>query len=165
MQLDSPKIFQSGEVTIGISGDVRAADILRYQWKAPNVGKLLIEEYLGKKLIPSMINAFNENSYDWNNNTGKDKDDKPTFGYLVAVRGQVFEIGNDMDIGHKINGLYAAGTGCDFALGCLHSIDFKFYKYLITSITAAEKAMRIACELDINTGLPIQLVYKTANDR
>jgi ATP-dependent protease HslVU (ClpYQ) peptidase subunit len=54
-------------------------------------------------------------------------------------------------------GLFAAGSGGNYALGYLYSLQAKSYNKLLTAKVVAEKAIKIASILDVNTCPPIQL--------
>jgi len=69
----TPKILEVGKYLIGISGDTRPGDILAYNWKPPVYKGEDPAQFMGKKIIPSILTAFNDNNYDYNK---VDKDGK-----------------------------------------------------------------------------------------
>ena len=54
----TPKIVAIGDYLIGITGDARPGDILAYNWTPPTYTGDDKITFMGKKLIPSMIRAF-----------------------------------------------------------------------------------------------------------
>jgi ATP-dependent protease HslVU (ClpYQ) peptidase subunit len=78
------------------------------------------------------------------------------FGFLIAFAGNVFEIGSDMSISQNIDGLYAIGSGSDYALGALSGQ----VPNLSKPDWAAEQileALAISAKYDINTSAPFQV--------
>lgn len=109
---------------------------------------------MGKKIIPSIYSAFKENGYE--------VDPKETnFSYLLSFNAYLFSIGGDLSFNASEMGLFAAGSGGNYALGYLYSLEAKSYNKLLTAKVVAEKAVKIASVLDINTCPPIQLEIQT----
>ena len=79
LAVTTPKIVEVGKYLIGISGDTRPGDILAYNWKPPLYRGEDPAQFMGKKVIPSINEAFTENNYDYNK---ADKDGG--FDYLIA---------------------------------------------------------------------------------
>ena len=150
----TPKIVETGKFLIGISGDTRPGDILSYNWKPPIYKGEDPVQFMGKKVIPSIINAFNDNSYDYNK-----VDKEGGFDYLVAFNGNLFRIACDLSFFGSNRDVYAIGSGGQFALGYLYSI-CKPDMELGYATKHARKAVEIASVLDANTGKPLQLVIQ-----
>jgi len=87
----TPKIIEVGKYLIGISGDTRPGDILAYNWKPPLYRGEDPAQFMGRKIIPSILTAFNDNNYDYNK---VDKDGG--FDYLIAFNGNIFRIACDL---------------------------------------------------------------------
>ena len=150
----TPKIIEVGKYLIGISGDTRPGDILAYNWKPPLYRGEDPAQFMGRKIIPSILTAFNDNNYDYNK---VDKDGG--FDYLIAFNGNIFRIACDLSFFQSNHGTYGIGSGGQLALGYLYSaikpdIDLAYAK------RHARKAVEIASVLDANTGKPLQLVVQ-----
>jgi len=152
LAVTTPKIVSVGKFLVGISGDTRPGDIITHNWKPPVYKGEDPVSFMGKKVIPSMINAFIENGYDWNK---VDKDGG--FDYLLAFNGNIFRVACDLSFFQSNYDIYAIGSGGQFALGYLYSIHKKDMQ-VDWAERHARKAVEIASVLDSNTGLPIQLV-------
>ena len=150
----TPKILEVGKYLIGISGDTRPGDILAYNWKPPAYRGEDPAQFMGKKIIPSILTAFNDNNYDYNK---VDKDGG--FDYLIAFNGNIFRIACDLSFFQANHGAYGIGSGGQLALGYLYSI-VKPDMELAYAKRHARKAVEIASVLDANTGKPIQLVVQ-----
>ena len=149
----TPKIVAVGRYLLGITGDSRPGDILAYNWNPPTYKGADPIQWMGKKVMPSILAAFKENGYDPYEAT-KDKDSG--FDYLVSFAGNLFHIACDLSFIKSDHGLYGLGTGGHFALGYLYSVADTFT--VATVKHHAQKAIQSASVLDVNTCLPSQYV-------
>lgn len=153
ISLSTPKIVHVGKYLLGIVGDTRPGDILAYNWTPPPYKGADPVQWMGKKIIPSIITAFRENNYD---PYSAEKDKEAGFDYLISFNGSLFHIACDLSFISSQYGIYGLGTGGQFALGYLYDRH--------TSITTktlerhARRAVEIASVFDINTAEPIQIV-------
>jgi len=149
----TPKIIHVGKYLLGITGDARPGDILTYNWNPPAYKGADPVQWMGKKVLPSLITAFKENGYDPYDST-KEKD--AGFDYIIAFDGNVFHIASDLSFIKSDNGIYGLGSGGSYSLGYLYD--------RVGRLTAgnverhAERAVQISCLLDTNSCPPIQLV-------
>lgn len=149
----TPKIIRVGKYLLGITGDSRPGDILTYNWSPPPYKGTDPVQWMGKKIMPSILAAFKENGYDPYEAT-KEKD--AGFDYLVAFNGNLFHIAVDLSFIQSDKGIYGLGSGGQFALGYLAGLSSAV---LATQPERhAEKAVQLASVLDVNTHPPIQLV-------
>jgi ATP-dependent protease HslVU (ClpYQ) peptidase subunit len=146
----TPKIVHVGKYILGVTGDSRPGDILTYNWKAPIYKGSNPVEWMGKKVIPSIQIAFKENGYEL--------DKESSFGYLIAFDSMLFSIGQDLSFNASERGIFTAGSGGPYALGYLYSLKPRAYESLLMAKIVAEKAIKIASVLDINTCPPVQIV-------
>lgn len=150
----TPKIVEVGKFLVGISGDTRPGDVLAYNWKPPLYRGEDPVQFMGKKVIPSIITAFTDNNYEYNK---VDKDGG--FDYLIAFNGNIFRIACDLSFFQTNHGAYGIGSGGQLALGYLYSIS-KPDMELEYAKRHARKAVEIAAVLDSNTNKPLQLVVQ-----
>jgi len=155
ISIQTPKIIYVGKYLLGVTGDSRPGDILAYNWQPPIYKPAYHPvEFMGKKVIPSIYSAFKENGYEI--------DPKETnFSYLLSFNAYLFSIGGDLSFNASEMGLFAAGSGGNYAFGYLYSLESKSYDKLLMAKVVAEKAVKIASVLDINTCPPIQLEIQT----
>jgi len=146
----TPKIVRVGKYILGVTGDSRPGDILIYNWKPPIYKGSDPVEWMGKRIIPSIQQAFKDNGYEI--------DKEANFCYLLAFDSMLFSIGPDLSFNASEHGLFTAGSGGPYALGYLYSLKPHSYKSLLMAKVVAERAVKIASVLDINTCPPIQLV-------
>lgn len=148
---DTPKIISTGRYLLGLAGDSRPGDILAYAWKPPLYRGEDPVRFMGAKVLPSISAAFKENNYEVDNK-------EMNFSFLIAFNANLFSIGGDLSFNTSERGLFASGSGGNYALGYLYSLPSKNYNKLLTASVVAKEAVRIASLLDINTHPPIQLV-------
>ena len=149
----TPKIISIGKYLLGITGDSRPGDILAYNWSPPNYKGADPIQWMGKKILPSILAAFKENGYDPYEAT-KEKD--AGFDYIVAFNGNVFHIATDLSFIQSDLGLYGLGSGGAFALGYLYGASDSI---TLTNVERhARKALAISAMLDVNTHPPVQYV-------
>jgi ATP-dependent protease HslVU (ClpYQ) peptidase subunit len=155
ISLLTPKIIEVNEYIIGITGDTRPGDVLTYNWNPPTYNGEDPVQWMGKKIIPSIIRAFETNGYDW-----AKQDKEGGFDYLIAFDGNLFHIACDMSFISNQEGRYGIGSGGQIALGYLYSLALSATKTLAASQAVARKAIDIASVLDVNTSPPVQLVVQ-----
>ena len=151
ISVETPKITSTGKYLLGLTGDSRPGDILAYAWKPPIYKGEDPTKFMGSKILPSISAAFKEGNYEIDNK-------EMNFSFLIAFNGNIFSIGGDLSFNTSERGLFAAGSGGNYALGYLYSLPPKNYNKLLTASVVAERAVQIASILDINTSPPIQVV-------
>jgi ATP-dependent protease HslVU (ClpYQ) peptidase subunit len=155
----TPKIVPVGRYLLGITGDSRPGDILAYNWTPPVYKGADPVQWMGKKVLPSILTAFKENGYD-PYEAVKEKDSG--FDYLVAFSGNLFHIAVDLSFIKTDYGIYGLGSGGQFALGYLYG-----QRNTLSPANVerhAKRAVEIASVLDVNTHLPLQLVTQSRRD-
>ena len=155
ISLLTPKIIEVNEYLIGITGDTRPGDILAYNWNPPPYNGEDPIQWMGKKIIPSIIRAFETHGYDW-----AKQDKEGGFDYLIAFDANLFHIACDMSFISNQEGRYGIGSGGQIALGYLYSLSANATKTLASAQSVARKAIKIASVLDVNTAPPVQLVVQ-----
>jgi len=158
ISVETPKIVSTGKYLLGLTGDSRPGDILAYAWKPPLYRGEDPTRFMGSRVLPSISAAFKEGNYEIDNK-------EMNFAFLIAFNGNLFSIGGDLSFNTSERGLFAAGSGGNYALGYLYSLEPKSYNKVLTASVVAEKAVRISSLLDINTHPPIQVVAQTRNDK
>ena len=146
MSSKTPKIIKLKQIAVGLRGDARPGDILTYNWSPPHVSGDP-QKWLGSKMIPSLIESYNDLGYDWNH---EDSD----FNFLICVKKELFDIGSDISITRSDDNIYATGSGKKIALGYLAG---KSWKTKEEAVLIAIDAINVASKYDIHTGGPVQV--------
>ena len=151
ISIQTPKIVRVDDYLLGVTGESRPGDILTFQWKPPKYRGEHPVDFMGAKVVPSMYKVFKENGYELPLN-----DKETTFQYLLSFNGYLFSVGDDLSFNCSERGIFTAGSGGNYALGYLYSLRQKNFRTSLLSIAAAERAVEIACVLDINCCPPVQ---------
>lgn len=145
------KVSRRGEFLIGVAGDVRGLNAVAHIFSPPALPQknVDLDKFITATFIPALKSCFAEHG------VGDDKSSGCSL--LVAVRGQVFEIGGEFEWCRDERGIYAIGSGGSFALGALYALAKEDM-----TITAAKRVMKIAVsistELDAGSGLPVTVI-------
>ena len=112
------KVFTNGPYVIGYTSSFRMGQILRYAVKAPIPPEG--EDGLHAFMCTSFINSVREGLKEggW---ASKNNDQEEGGSFLVGVRGRLFEIEGDYQVGELADGYAAVGYGAEIALGALHA--------------------------------------------
>jgi ATP-dependent protease HslVU (ClpYQ) peptidase subunit len=158
ISIETPKIVSTGKYLIGLAGDSRPGDILAYSWKPPLYRGEEPVKFMGGKVLPSISLAFKEGNYEVDNK-------EMNFSFLIGFNGNMFSIGGDLSFNTSERGIFAAGSGGNYALGYLYSLKPKEYNKVLMASVVAQEAVRIASLLDINTHPPIQVIAQIRNEK
>ncbi len=156
----SAKIVKNGDYLFGVAGDFRAINILSYVFTPPPTkGEtgINLDRFVTKNLIPAMRTCFESQGYATKGAESKEQAEQGST-ILVIVNGVVYEIGGDYSWVRDQSGVYAFGTGGQFALGALIG-----GKYNFSSMTPqraqkiVENALKVSAKLDQNTSPPFHI--------
>jgi ATP-dependent protease HslVU (ClpYQ) peptidase subunit len=138
---DMVKIVERNKYLIGIAGRVIALQAIQNNWNPPALTatyKDSLYKFVITKIVPS-LKMFIEDSKIF---TDKEKEEGELFSVLIAIKGELFEIDEDYSVSRREDGIYAIGSGSDYALGAL------------MACADIQSAMHIAASLDVNTHAP-----------
>lgn len=143
---DMTKINRRGVFLIAGAGEVAACDIAQHIWDPPvpnEKDKRDLYHFMITKVIPSLRDSFKSNGYILDKSD--DEETTSRFQFIVAVNGELFDIGDDLSVMRSADGFYAIGSGADIALGALHAG------------AEAQEAVEIACKISAYSSLPLQV--------
>lgn len=111
-----PKVFRVGEFLLGFTSSFRMGQILMHDFDPPKIKENADPfRYMIKKFIPAVREAFKDGGYLEKNN---EADQGGTF--LVGIRGRLFVIEDDFQVGESHDGYLSVGCGSKYALGSLY---------------------------------------------
>ena len=143
---DMKKIAQRGAFLVAGSGEVSPCDIVQHFWVPPKLtatDKKDIYHFVITKAMPSMRKCLTENGYDFNEGKGDGKANEQRFHFLIAVCGELFDVADDLSVCRTGDGLYAVGSGENYALGAL------------AAGANPEEAVEIACRFSVYSSGPL----------
>jgi ATP-dependent protease HslVU (ClpYQ) peptidase subunit len=116
------KAIERGSYIIGGAGDYRALQVVLHGWTPPLVSakaKQNLYEFVINKVAPSLKAALTAAGIEFTKSA--DNDDKFELQLIVGINGTLFELDSDFAVAMNDTGLYAIGSGGDYALGALHA--------------------------------------------
>jgi hypothetical protein len=110
------KVFVNGEYIIGFTTSFRMGDLLKWSFVPPKMPKneKNIEKFMATKFITKVLKVFDKNGYGKNENNRKEGGE-----FLIGVRGKIFHVHGDYQMGLAAHDYDACGCGTELALGSL----------------------------------------------
>ncbi len=127
------KVFKCGEYIIGYTTSFRMGQILQHNINYP-VCDEPTEEFMVKEFVEIVRKGLKDFGY------SKIESNEETGGqFIVGVKGKIFEIGSDYQVGHTLDGLTAVGCGWMFALGAMKANEMEIpIRRIMKSLEVAE---------------------------
>lgn len=151
----SGKMWDNGAYFLGAAGDYRAVNILAHSFVPPDPSKnrgIKLDKFMVQKFVPAMKVCFDNNFY------GKDNEHPSVV--MVVVNGTAYVIGENYDCARDESGLYAIGSGSQFAIGALTALDAETGRSIRAARSNLDVAMSIAATYDSGTGPPTHITVK-----
>ncbi|NQW58816.1 MAG: hypothetical protein HQ456_08920 [Polynucleobacter sp.] len=155
----SGKLAINGRYVLGAAGDVRAINILHYAFTPPaappNLKGKKLDQFITVKFIPALRECFELQGYAAPQNEQSEHLAEQGSSVIVVVNGVIYTVESDYSWFSDSAGIYALGTGAQYAMGALHALTHKI-KDLNINIAKqhALKALAAAAKFDPYTGAP-----------
>ena len=111
------KVFESGEFIFGFTTSFRMGQLLRYKLTPPPFPENPdLDSFMATSFIDAVRQVFRDGGW-------LELEDNVQRGgtFLVGVRGRLYTIASDFQIGRSLVGYNAVGCGCDLAMGALYA--------------------------------------------
>lgn len=112
------KVFVNGPYVMGFCQSFRLGDLLRYQLKPPSPGRAVdLRRFMATKFIDAVREVLKTNGL-------AEKDDNvESFdgSFIVGIRGRMFVIDSDFQVGEPRDPFAAIGCGGQIAQGALYA--------------------------------------------
>lgn len=156
---DTGKIVDHGEIIIASCGDLRGANLLAHAFRPPALnGTTDLDEWITVKFIPALRKCFETHGYERKENEVASNENE----ILIAVRGVIYEIGDDYSWVRDRSGLYGLGSGGDIALGALGILNANLSDTPEEAAGIASLAIEVASRFDPGTGRPVSVLHQLA---
>lgn len=173
MREGTGKVQLNGRYLIGAAGDVRAINILHHAFQPPaappNLKGKKLDHFFTVKFIPALRECFEQQGYATPDNDDKQHIAEHGSSVMVAINGTIYTVEGDYSWYSDLNGVYAIGTGAQYAMGALHALQGRGRPNLQTAKRHALKAMAASARFDPYTGSPyhvhVQDMKKEAQDK
>lgn len=153
---NSGKVVSNGSYMLGAAGDMRAINLLSHVLKAPtppvDADEEELDAFISQKFVPSLKKCFDEAQYG-------EKGEHESH-VIAVVQGVVYDIGSNYDWCRDVEGIYAVGTGGQFALGAIYSMLVGKKRTITAAKQAVQAAVEIACQLDSNSAGPVNVLVQ-----
>lgn len=116
--VEMPKVFIKDEYLIGYSGSFRMGKFLQYTAEFPKPpswakGPAKLDEFMNGYVVPALRKQAKEAELEPN--------EKEDFGFLIGIRGSLFELDEAWAAYENSRRYAASGSGTDIALGSLYA--------------------------------------------
>ncbi len=143
------KVFTRGEFAFGFTTSFRMGQILRYSFKIPPISEGKdIYEYMVTDFIDAVRKALKDGGY-----ARKESEEEKGGTFLVGVRGRLFKIDSDYQVGESVKPYDACGCGESYALGAFYA-----QKSLVDPKKSVIAALEAATEFSAGVKPPYLLV-------
>ncbi len=164
------KIAQNGRWLMGVAGDVRAINILTHSFNPPVPPPSLkgrkLDHFITTKFIPAMRVCFDSEGYSSPVTDNSEHQSEHGSVVMTAINGTIYVIDGDYSWLSDSFGVYAIGSGAQFALGSLATTIPTGGKIgRRTAKQSALKAMGVAGRYDPGTAAPYHVLVQEAEQR
>lgn len=129
------KVFRVGEFTLGFTSSFRMGQLLRYKLTLSAVPRRQsLHRYMSTVFVDSVRECLKAGGFLTVSNGVESGGD-----FLVGIRGQLFEVCSDFQVGQNSDRMAAVGCGREIALGSLYSTTGNPVERLTTALKAAER--------------------------
>lgn len=147
------KVFRNGPLIMGFTSSFRMGQVLRYHLKPPTpTGDL--EAYMVRDFIPAVRECLSEAA--WLKKT-EERVEGGTF--LIGVKGRLFVVHSDFQVGESVDGYAAVGSGSDVALGSLYATQGQAVRKRINT------ALEAAAYFNAAVAGPFTVIRSTTKER
>ncbi|WP_433233811.1 hypothetical protein [Actinomadura nitritigenes] len=109
------KVFANGPYVMGFTTSFRMGQLLRWSLEAPHP-KGDLEKFMSTVFVDAVRETLKDGGW-----LRKDSEREGGGTFLVGVRGRLFTIESDFQVGEAADGYAAVGCGHDLALGALYA--------------------------------------------
>ncbi|GAB6899434.1 hypothetical protein [Kineosporia succinea] len=146
------KVFQVGPYLMGFTTSYRMGQLLRYSLEIGEPDTWDVDRFMATTFIDAVRDCLTAGGY------AKTEDGREEGGqFLVGIRGRLYLVDSDYQIGHTAAGYAAVGSGYLVALGSLHSTA----RSPIDSYSRALMALEAAVELTGEVRPPFTVLQST----
>jgi hypothetical protein len=111
-----PKAFRVGPYVMGYTTSFRMGDVLRYSFAPPDPPERGLDRFMATTFIDAARAAFREAGV-----ATSASGVESCGAFLVGVRGRLFTVESDYQVGVERAGFHAVGSGDQVALGALYA--------------------------------------------
>lgn len=144
------KVFRNKEFIIGYTSSFRMGQLLRFRFTPPPISGKDLYEYMCTEFVDGVRKCFEEYGFMQKYKGGDEKGGE----FLVGIRGRLFHIDDDYQVGEPVDGFMSVGSGMYYALGSLDTTN----KNQIKPKDRVEIALRVAEKYSCGVSGPFNYV-------
>lgn len=133
----TPKVFRRGPFVIGCANSLRAADVIRYRFHPlplPVNPSFNLHRYMATDFVDALRDVLKAHGVMVVENSAEEA----PLELVVGVRGRLFTLDDDLQVGESTHDFAAVGCGRDLALGALYASTGTPRTRLTTALRAAQ---------------------------
>jgi hypothetical protein len=112
-----PKVFRNGEYLIGFTSSFRMGQLLAHRFRPPEAApKAHLHSFMVTDFIDAVRECLKNGGY-----AEREKDRESGGTFLVGLRGRLFQVDCDYQVGESVTDYAAVGCGHAYAKGSLYS--------------------------------------------
>lgn len=114
---DVKKIAERNGYLIAGSGETMPCDVVQHIWEPPKPlkkDKQDLYHFMVAKVMPSLRKCLTDNGFNFDEPKTEQR-----FNLLIAICGELFDIDDELSVSRNESGIYAVGSGGDYAIGAL----------------------------------------------
>lgn len=160
----SAKVATNGKYLLGAAGDVRAINILHHVFNPPPppagaIGSRL-DKFFTTKFIPALRECFDQQGYSAPSRESSSHLAEQGSSIIAVVNTVIYVVNEDYSWSNDRSGIYALGSGAQYALGALHGRKGKKEYTSVKARSEALLALQIAARFDPHTGAPFNCMVQ-----
>lgn len=144
-------------IAFGYTSSFRMGQLLQYSFEIPNVlpgPEETMHRWMCLRFVPAVKKCFVDGGWI------RKSDERISGGiFLVGIRGHLFRVDNDFQVGEVMLPYDAVGCGEEFALGAMRAMQLG----CVDTVTAVKDAVRIAEHFSAGVRGPVNIVGVTVD--
>jgi ATP-dependent protease HslVU (ClpYQ) peptidase subunit len=160
----SAKVAVNGKYLLGAAGDVRAINILHHVFTPPvppsGCEGQKLDKFFTMKFIPALRGCFEQQGYAMPAKDSSAHVAEQGSTILAVINSTIYVVNGDYSWSNDRSGIYALGSGAQYAVGALHARKPKKDYTMAKARSEALLALQIASRFDPHTGPPFNCVVQ-----
>lgn len=159
----SSKLAEKDEYILGAAGDVRAINLLHHVFQPPSTRYATtpekLDQHITRRFVPVLRNCFDDEGFSPPDKQERDHQAEQNSTIIVSVRANIYIIESDYSWSKDATGIYAIGTGYQYARAALHILIDNSTEGLTMkrAIEVTTTALQVAGTHDPYTGGPCHI--------
>lgn len=164
LRADSSKVAVNNKYLLGAAGDVRAINILHHAFTPPTppagISGVKLDKFFTMKFIPALRACFESQGYALPQKENSAHTAEQGSSIIAVVHSTVYLVDTDYSWSNDRSGVYALGSGAQYAIGALHARKPKKEYTVAKARSEALMALNIASKFDPHTGPPFNCIVQ-----